>query len=461
MILCADIELDDDYEVKIPPVGVLMGQIGTGKTTILNQICGTNYPKGSGLHSQTRNLFKNLNSCGGCRFELIDTPGTDSSEETYKHAVLLREVLTASEVNTIFIIVKFDNRYIKMLENFHLVQEAVAGYEKKIVIMVSHWDLSNDPDKDSKEIFKLLSEECSNILLYSEKSNTTAIANAMYGWLSKMPKEKLEIPDEEFFLNFNIYKIKHSMIKDYLSYEKRLKKLEKEFSDLPVSAKIEESDKDEFIHSLIVSFSIESGKLLESFQKKYAKEMTGLDHYASWIRLQKECLQLNDSFVKNMSVLMSYNLNDKQDPRNMIKKCPNCQLIWFKTEGCSGKTSCGNRVSSSYDVLKTSSLKFEFIRKDDGSYEYIKRTLAPVAAEKFQVNPDKKGGAGCGTSFWWAMAPKVEEEKILELFQAKSIDEVKKKLTEKDFVKQVKEYDLQIDKTFYHNPPSNSKKHTE
>jgi hypothetical protein len=32
---------------------------------------------------------------------LIDTPGTDSSSEAYKHAILLREGLTATEINTI------------------------------------------------------------------------------------------------------------------------------------------------------------------------------------------------------------------------------------------------------------------------------------------------------------------------------------------------------------------------
>ena len=29
-------------------------------------------------------------------------------------------------------------------------------------------------------------------------------------------------------------------------------------------------------------------------------------------------------------------------PFNLVKKCPNCGLIWLKVDGCDGDTTCGN-----------------------------------------------------------------------------------------------------------------------
>ncbi|UJR12402.1 hypothetical protein I4U23_016579 [Adineta vaga] len=91
-------------------------------------------------------------------------------------------------------------------------------------------------------------------------------------------------------------------------------------------------------------------RLLIEFRDKHAAEMDELDYYVLYIKMQKENVQNCDSFVKKVIPFMSYNLFDTGDPRNLIKKCPNpeCGLIWFKTEGCDGTTTCGNSSFSSY-----------------------------------------------------------------------------------------------------------------
>jgi len=40
---------------------------------------------------------------------------------------------------------------------------------------------------------------------------------------------------------------------------------------------------------------------------------------------------------------MSYDPNDKNDLRNLIRKCPHCKEIWIKEEACDNNTTCGNR----------------------------------------------------------------------------------------------------------------------
>lgn len=46
---------------------------------------------------------------------------------------------------------------------------------------------------------------------------------------------------------------------------------------------------------------------------------------------------------------MSHNPDDNTDPRNMMRSCPHCNLVWIKVEGCDGATTCGNRTKSYFD----------------------------------------------------------------------------------------------------------------
>ena len=59
-------------------------------------------------------LFRNDVNCGNNSFRVIDTPGTDSDVDTYEYAILLMAGLTSVDLNTIFIIVQFQNIYKKI-----------------------------------------------------------------------------------------------------------------------------------------------------------------------------------------------------------------------------------------------------------------------------------------------------------------------------------------------------------
>lgn len=65
--------------------------------------------------SCTRDLVNHKVKYGNTAFNLIDTPGTDSTEEYEKHMILLEHAITSIPLNTIFVILKFDVRYIKLI----------------------------------------------------------------------------------------------------------------------------------------------------------------------------------------------------------------------------------------------------------------------------------------------------------------------------------------------------------
>ena len=128
------------------PIVVLMGRTGTGKTTLFNKICGTNRTAEAGSSSVTRDLCLHDVNCGDNPFSVIDTPGNNSKQEAYKHAVLLRAALTVKKVNCVFMIMSFENRFDLMVEYFLEQQELLYKYDHKIILMISHWDLSKNPE---------------------------------------------------------------------------------------------------------------------------------------------------------------------------------------------------------------------------------------------------------------------------------------------------------------------------
>jgi GTPase SAR1 family protein len=60
--------MSDDYIV------VVIGQIGSGKTTFVNKLCKTSLDTDAGGHSTTQMIW-NLSSAYGNGFDVYDTPG--------------------------------------------------------------------------------------------------------------------------------------------------------------------------------------------------------------------------------------------------------------------------------------------------------------------------------------------------------------------------------------------------
>jgi predicted GTPase len=439
------------------PCAVIMGKTGAGKTTLTNALCGTQHTACEGSGSITRNLFRNDVSCGDHSFSLIDTPGTDSPAETYKHAILLREALTATKINTIFIVIKFDGRFNNMIDNFFGVESPVHNYKEKVVLIISHWDISEEPTRCFQQICKLFEEECpqvTNVIFCSKQSSTEEVANLMYRCISNMRQTQLEISDEDFHLNFNIYEIRSQMKRSFEQYQKKANSLAEEYTELVGSVQsqsIKDRDKDEVLHMTIVKFKDEMETLLEEFRQEHGNAMQELDYYVFYIKMQKEIVRMCDEFVERVVPLMSYNLFDNQDPRNLIKRCPRCEEIWFKTEGCDGTTTCGeNNFEEASENSKTSFWKYQITRVN-GKLQWIKDKVRKSHHERSE-EPRRKGKSepvGCGKKFDWSKLPQLEDELILELFKVKTIDEAKQLIKAGHFTEVRQNYASNIDVTFY------------
>jgi hypothetical protein len=164
-----------------------------------------------------------------------------------------------------------------------------------------------------------------------------------------MKPQKLIIPEQDFLLQFNIVETSHADIRKYIrEFDVDSKRLFSAYSEL-VSKIMSDSERDDILYTMNISFRNSIQDIIDQINQKALNKILEIHYFTLHIALQKKSIELCDQMVSLVEKNMSYKINDQSDPRNMIKKCPYCGLIWFKIEGCDGETTCGNLPSKPYD----------------------------------------------------------------------------------------------------------------
>merc|ERR1719183_1683746 len=91
---------------------------------------------------------------------------------------------------------------------------------------------------------------------------------------------------------------------------------------------------------------------------------------------------------------------------SQLRKCPHCNEVWAKLEGCDGGTTCGNKPSS-FDGRFQSMANFSF-RVDRVDRRSRRLVITKAQKKPLAKHPaaSRSGSAGCGRSITWKdMAP--------------------------------------------------------
>ena len=369
--------------LRYRPTCLIMGRIGDGKTTVKNMLCGTNHEAGVAENSMTRKLFINTVSCGDDAFDIIDTPGTESNKDRLGHAYVLWNGLIARPLNTIFILMKYESRYDLLVRKYEDSIKPIDNYEQKVVILISHLDLAENPNEEFTKICKSFEDQqiSANIIFYSKESDKNELSNLIYSCLSNMPQNQLVITEIDFFEKFDLAHIPElrDMRKKYQKCKTEINKKSQSFNQALSSIdSIPVEEKDEWLHCSIVSHSNHLRSLLEDYENEFKNQMIDLDFYLFQIEMNRMIIEMEDHYVDRVKPLMSFDLFDKKDPRNLVKKCPNCGEVWFKVEGCDGETNCGN-------VSETGEIIFGLIKR----LKYL-FYFNPINPTKVEWNKDQK-----------------------------------------------------------------------
>lgn len=418
---------------------LIMGNTGAGKTTLYNILTNNNYKTGSARNNVTKANFISSVNTGNNPFDIIDTPGIDSNENPIADSLLLKFALTTRPLCTIFIVVKYSSRFNNIQDDLFRLSEIVYKYQYKIVVLISHMDISVNVEADEKEITDMLSEDFPNLVFYDKQTlerNNSWLSDRMFAYISKMKPENLEIKDLDFFTNFKVYELKRNQKREYLKFEKEIILVKHSFNEKLLNFKGKNLLNDEILHSMIVNYRYIMNGINQKYLDKFKTEMNDLNYYGFAIKIKKDTIKFSDQFSEELGKLMTFDLTDMTNPKNLIKRCPHCQEIWFKVEGCDDQTNCGNKPTKVYDFFEKASNTFKYIfewKNKKLHYEKKNENIKIMNLNESLIsknsNLSEKSNSftrrGCGGLMDWKSLPCLEEEILLSFFSVNSMEEVK------------------------------------
>eukprot|EP00929_Paragymnodinium_shiwhaense_P015676 TRINITY_DN123772_c0_g1_i1.p1 TRINITY_DN123772_c0_g1~~TRINITY_DN123772_c0_g1_i1.p1 ORF type:complete len:502 (+),score=96.72 TRINITY_DN123772_c0_g1_i1:155-1507(+) len=448
-----------------------MGKSGVGKTSFYNKLCETEHEARYSSKSLTRQLFRSEVIHGMKRFTIIDTPGTDSTDEVFKHSFLLKEALTNEPINAIFVMIEFNSRCASALEEF---DQSVAilkpEYRSMVVVIIAKFDKASANDvveiqADYREQFA--AEGFPNIMFYSSNDSAPNVAGKMIDLMSGKVQKSLVYEEKDFMEFFRVADESRALKKVIAGYEKNLDDIIKSYEALLPQLR-QECDKDEIILSAIAWCRYDIGEIYTKFNNEHAVRMTDIECYTSSIQLHKIIEKRHRAFAQTAKAYMSYNPDDAADWRNCVRRCQHCREVWVKVSGCEGETLCGTLETAKDCRSGRSHMQYVFQWCEELGRRFVfKRSADTPSAtsmssgstgsssteQKDNNKPKEKKTPvqqGCGRSIVWSEQPRVSDEDMQKLFQVKDLQNIITSMQEqsKGGYETLKKYQTTIDTSF-------------
>lgn len=403
---------------------ILFGEVGTGKTTIINKICGVSLLTKGGGFSCTRDVqFASTRD----NSLIIDFPGLSAAEEVVKHLKIQKSTLSVIPVRIICFIIKFD-RYDLIQKK--AVQMLKIFYEHKdnICIIITFSENANKTQKDEiqflfKTKFKI---ENKNVIFSSESTTSSELLNKLNVIKNSVSNIKSIKFSERHLINSAgnegiALEIIEEREKFLDKYSKAVELFRNEFNKATdYSLKF----------ALYYSFRDYKDNLVDTFSELVKEKVTDTDSAIVEIitfnnELYDPFNKITERFEKEMKI-ESATFNGGND--NRYKKCPNCGRIWFKIKGCNSMR-CGNRTKKKdifFGMFKTYLVRFTgeifnitTLKEDKVDGGVDTEFYGPTDEEK---NLNKNRGIkhlitpeGCGSSLNWSTIEDVTDKVMLEL----------------------------------------------
>jgi GTPase SAR1 family protein len=400
---------------------VLFGNVGAGKTTLINLLCGTNYTTTQGGFSCTRLVqasptIRNNNM-------ILDFPGLNSMREIIQHLTQQRETLKIIPVRMICFVVKYNEcRYEDILKSIIQMVKIFKHHKENVGIIITHSEKANITTK--AEIETIIEEEtkinAKNVMFCSLQTSENILSDQLNNIKQKMQNIKETIIESsEIIKQFDTgvsFKFEE-IAQEFLDQFKLMVRLHKEEFD--------KADK-ELKRCLYFSLKYQKDKIVEDFKNKLLKD--GFDTH----QVVSQVILLQNSFYhdfKNFKALAEVSLEIQSvvynGEMNKYKKCIHCGLIWFRVYGCNS-IICGRRsVSKDHLFGKFLNYTINFfkgilsISRNEINREgtYTEREVTGLTEEEKKLNLSRNvpiKPEGCGKEMDWDKMEDVTEKVLNE-----------------------------------------------
>lgn len=405
---------------------VLFGQIGAGKTTLMNFLCESNYKTASFGYSCTRSVKICPSTINNMM--VIDFPGLNSQNDIIKHLSQQKNVLKIIPVRLICMVIKYDSRYDLIMKQCNQILKIFKHHINNLVIVITHTEGVNLTIKSELEHIFLSKFKLSKIIFSNMNIGPGYLSNKLSNFRDKVLNiEETVIESLELFkqvdgeCDYQFEEIHEKYINDF----NEILELHKEVFN--------ETDERELKRALYFSLREYKDDISRDFRKEFEKEGLEVDEVVTQVLCFQNAIYHKYKGFKTLAEkcldIQSVNYSSAL---NRYKTCPFCGVIWFRVYGCDSIT-CGNRSISKDNFFgkfakfiikiegkgQKSRKKLQVTKKDFENFGTFKDTgVIGLTKDEVTLNLSKKvkiQPQGCGKKMRWEEMEDVTETALQKL----------------------------------------------
>jgi len=375
---------------------VLIGDVGTGKSTIVEKLTGATEYSSNADESFTRESTIFVSDDG--RLTVADTPGSNAMQEKLAHNMEIAAACNFGPVSRIFLVTKAEPRIDNVVGNFGRYADHFMDLDPDIIAaFVTHMDTVT------------WTKERLRSCLDSELGMGTVVFSGVSSQGVDIQRDILQVCNKTFSLTIDDAEIFHKMFKINNNNRKIVFECKKQVDFFRgMKEKFAEQRKNfgrkvqidlAFEFQAFMTMEIENAKQAMAascgfdFLGENAHNEVG--HIANMVNQLRAIL--HDIRIETLGYAPE-GLADE----NMLRKCPHCGLTWAKIAGCDGKTTCGNAVASPdrANAGQFATFRFSFSKQDSKLHTFnivhagTKKTTEVLTSEKLS-------NLGCGKDIVW------------------------------------------------------------
>ena len=127
------------YNIEGTPYVVLLGDVGTGKSTVVEKVTNETNLASDGDTSVTKSskLFFSIDGS----LLIGDTPGSNAMEDKFQHNLWIASALNFQPVSKVFILVKAETRLDSVVDNIRKYSDRFVTLDPSAIgVLITHMD---------------------------------------------------------------------------------------------------------------------------------------------------------------------------------------------------------------------------------------------------------------------------------------------------------------------------------
>ena len=374
------------WNFRKPPYIVLLGDVSTGKSTIVEKLTGE-----KGRSSDANESFTKTSSVlwvPDGSLIVSDTPGSNVLKDKLEHNIAIAGALNYRPVSRIFIVVKAEPRIDNVVDNVRQYADRFLELPMDVIgVLVTHMDMV---DWTEEEFTPRIEDELGIDTIVFSRISTKREA-LLQSILKTCKKEyNLTVNSENFFKLFKIHNNHRKILQSTSDEVKNFSEKKKAFDE----ARKAFSGKD--LVDLVFEFQAYMTDEIVQAQKRISEKnkftfygdgaANEAGHVANMVNQLR--MVLYDIRTECREYQSEHGVSE-------LRKCPYCGTIWTKVEGSESDTTCGNRPStvndfrnSAYSVLGTFSFRWlansnlEITKSGGKTVKSVRKSSSPIGCGK-------------------------------------------------------------------------------